>query len=178
MRKRWLTHCGWPAQHIHAPRLVAALVRCLPVQAQQRQVDAENEARRAAWRAACDDIVQRRTAAAEAKTAAERDLATARTQQAAERAQAAIAAAVVAAEAQAQQVGGAFWQTGKACLCGGALSVRIMPSKLLCFHRLHSQYSRALLSTRILTETTYTACYLARPCCAGAAAPGGGGAGP
>jgi len=77
----------------------------LAIQAQQRQVEAENEALRAAWRAACDAISHRRTASAEAKTAAEHDLATARTQQAAERAQAAIAAAVVeAAEAQAQQV--------------------------------------------------------------------------
>ncbi len=96
---------GQSPQHTRALMLAPPFAGCLPVQAQQRQVDAENGARRAAWRAACDAIAQRRTAAAEAKTAAERDLATARTQQAAERAQSAIAAAVVeAAEAQAQQV--------------------------------------------------------------------------
>ena len=75
------------------------------LQAQQKQVEAENEARQAAWRAACGAIAQQRTAAADAKAAAERDLTVARTQQAAERAQAAIAAAVAAAaEAQDLQV--------------------------------------------------------------------------
>lgn len=80
------------------------------LQAQQKQVEAENEARRAAWRAACDAIAQRKTAAADAKAAAERELEVARTQQAAERAQAAIAAAAIAAvEAQELQVRQLSW---------------------------------------------------------------------
>ena len=86
------------------------MVACCLAQAQQRQVQAENEARRVAWKAACDAIAQRKTAAAEAKAAAEHELAVARTQQAAERAQAAIAAAVAAAaEAQDLQVERLCW---------------------------------------------------------------------